>query len=377
MAGKLASQKNNSSNASTTEVTSSDQGRTGPAVERRTNDEGDTSSCSSSSSSACGTSSDSSSVTSAASECQDDEEIALALQAAEIASRNQIRGRFKSSEDLIHRLFVCISGVADQLQTNFASDLRAILKAVFLINASQVINIYTSRCDVVHRNIMCPCVQTEEEEEPVEEAEEGEEEEEVDSGNSALLDDAWYVNNGSFLTFPGQQLQQETSEEERRSSLPSNVPFRLGQSTPSPDGSPVDDDDGVLQQDHAETDSLDQTPPSSLSQTSSGTPPLTMHRTTTTSYADSPTTFPLDAQLLTPPAWIPDESAPHCMSCQSVFTVVRRRHHCRNCGKVFCGKCSSNAVTLPRYGHVKPVRVCNRCFMFHVTHFAVTEASLS
>ena len=121
---------------------------------------------------------------------------------------------------------------------------------------------------------MCPCVQTEEEEEPVEEAEEGEEEEEVDSGNSALLDDAWYVNNGSFLTFPGQQLQQETSEEERRSSLPSNVPFRLGQSTPSPDGSPVDDDDGVLQQDHAETDSLDQTPPSSLSQTSSGTPPL-------------------------------------------------------------------------------------------------------
>ena len=62
----------------------------------------------------------------------------LCLQAAEIASRNQIRGRFKSSEDLIHRLFVCISGVADQLQTNFASDLRAILKAVFLINASQV-----------------------------------------------------------------------------------------------------------------------------------------------------------------------------------------------------------------------------------------------
>ncbi len=142
VAGKLASQKNNSSNAASTEVTSTDQGRTGPAVERRKNDEGDTSSCSSSSS-ACGTSSDSSSVTSAASECQDDEEIALALQAAEIASRNQIRGRFKSSEDLIHRLFVCISGVADQLQTNFASDLRAILKAVFLINASQVINIHT------------------------------------------------------------------------------------------------------------------------------------------------------------------------------------------------------------------------------------------
>lgn len=212
----------------------------------------------------------------------------------------------------------------------------------------------------------------------MEEVEEGEEE--VDSGNSALLDDAWYVNNGSFLTFPGQQMQQEMPDEtERRSSLPSAVPFRIGRSSPTPDGSPVDDDDsGLLQQDHAETDSLDRTPPSSLSQTSDGTPPLTVHRTNTNSYTtDSNSTFPLDAQRLTPPAWIPDESAPHCMSCQSVFTVVRRRHHCRNCGKVFCGKCSANAVPLPRYGHVKPVRVCNRCFMFHVTHFAVTEASLS
>jgi hypothetical protein len=35
------------------------------------------------------------------------------------------RARFKSSEDLIHRLYVCISGAADQLQTNFAGDFRS------------------------------------------------------------------------------------------------------------------------------------------------------------------------------------------------------------------------------------------------------------
>lgn len=46
---------------------------------------------------------------------------------------------FRSSEDLVHRLFVCIAGVADQLQTNFASDLRNILKCVFLMNSSQMI----------------------------------------------------------------------------------------------------------------------------------------------------------------------------------------------------------------------------------------------
>lgn len=43
---------------------------------------------------------------------------------------------YRSSEDLIHRLFVCIAGVADQLQTNFAGDLRNILKSVFLMNAT-------------------------------------------------------------------------------------------------------------------------------------------------------------------------------------------------------------------------------------------------
>lgn len=46
---------------------------------------------------------------------------------------------FRSSEDLVHRLFVCIAGVADQLQTNFASDLRNILKCVFLMNSSQTV----------------------------------------------------------------------------------------------------------------------------------------------------------------------------------------------------------------------------------------------
>lgn len=38
---------------------------------------------------------------------------------------------------MVHRLFVCIAGVADQLQTNFASDLRNILKCVFLMNSTQ------------------------------------------------------------------------------------------------------------------------------------------------------------------------------------------------------------------------------------------------
>lgn len=41
----------------------------------------------------------------------DQEEIQLALQAAKIATREKIRSRFHGSNDLIHRLFVCISGM--------------------------------------------------------------------------------------------------------------------------------------------------------------------------------------------------------------------------------------------------------------------------
>ena len=44
---------------------------------------------------------------------------------------------FPSAEDLMHRLFVAISGVADQLQSNFAKDLRVILKNVFTICQSE------------------------------------------------------------------------------------------------------------------------------------------------------------------------------------------------------------------------------------------------
>ena len=35
-----------------------------------------------------------------------------------------------------------------------------------------------------------------------------------------------------------------------------------------------------------------------------------------------------------PPIWVPDSVATHCMNCGLKFSVIRRRHHCRACGKV-------------------------------------------
>ncbi|KAL8563692.1 hypothetical protein ACOMHN_050520 [Nucella lapillus] len=180
------------------------------------------------------------------SESHDDEEIALAVQAAELANRNQARARFRSSADMIHRLFVCISGVADQLQTNFAGDLRNILRVVFNLNCS----------------------------EPV------------------IMED------------------EKTFRRHRRRGA-------------------------RFFHQHFGGDN------------------------------------PANRGLRDPPTWVPDEQSAMCMSCKTLFTFVRRRHHCRNCGKIFCGRCSSNAVSLPHFGHSKPVRVCNHCFVFQVNPFAM------
>uniref|UniRef100_A0A3Q3GAT2 Lateral signaling target protein 2 homolog n=1 Tax=Labrus bergylta TaxID=56723 RepID=A0A3Q3GAT2_9LABR len=187
------------------------------------------------------------------SEDQDHQEIQLALQEAKMAARNKIRSRFHSSSDLIHRLFVCISGVADQLQTNYASDLRSILKTLFEVMATK--------------------------------CEQGDNDNQKKGPvlRSAVLEDC--------------ALCQETISS---SELAAKA---------------------------------------------------------------------RDGQFEDPPDWVPDEACNSCVACKAPFTVIRRKHHCRSCGKIFCSRCSSHSAPLPRYGQVKPVRVCTHCYMFHVTPF--------
>ncbi len=46
---------------------------------------------------------------------------------------NSLSSGYTSTDNLLHKLFLAISEVADQLQTNFPRDYRAILKYVFQI----------------------------------------------------------------------------------------------------------------------------------------------------------------------------------------------------------------------------------------------------
>mmetsp|Transcript_17694 Transcript_17694/g.45073 ORF Transcript_17694/g.45073 Transcript_17694/m.45073 type:complete len:220 (-) Transcript_17694:952-1611(-) len=60
--------------------------------------------------------------------------------------------------------------------------------------------------------------------------------------------------------------------------------------------------------------------------------------------------------------WDLDSASPHCTNCQEPFWVLKRRHHCRNCGHVMCGTCTQWRITIPLRGYCHLVRVCHYCY---------------
>ena len=64
-------------------------------------------------------------------------------------------------------------------------------------------------------------------------------------------------------------------------------------------------------------------------------------------------------------AWIPDDSGDVCNRCfkqvkAGLFTSGK--HHCRRCGQMICGPCSTKKISLSRHGQgPEPVRVCDGC----------------
>ncbi|CAD5227411.1 unnamed protein product [Bursaphelenchus xylophilus] len=59
------------------------------------------------------------------------------------------------------------------------------------------------------------------------------------------------------------------------------------------------------------------------------------------------------------PEWADGDS---CFRCRVEFGVFTRKHHCRNCGQIFCDKCSNRQMVLPQFGIEKEVRVCEACY---------------
>jgi len=79
---------------------------------------------------------------------------------------------------------------------------------------------------------------------------------------------------------------------------------------------------------------------------------------------------------LDPSFWTPDAATNACELCDASFNPVRRRHHCRKCGKLVCHACSDHTeLMLPLKPQisldisepttpaalVKPMRICDVC----------------
>ena len=77
--------------------------------------------------------------------------------------------------------------------------------------------------------------------------------------------------------------------------------------------------------------------------------------------------------------WVRDQTADCCTDCTVRFTIYERRHHCRNCGRLYCSACSRYQAEIPRLKItqqvgltdlatdrptlvVLQVRVCRQCY---------------
>jgi hypothetical protein len=57
--------------------------------------------------------------------------------------------------------------------------------------------------------------------------------------------------------------------------------------------------------------------------------------------------------------WVFSRDIKHCMVCGGEFLLMK--HHCRACGNVVCGHCSSNTEPVDCIEEIGPVRVCDLC----------------
>lgn len=59
--------------------------------------------------------------------------------------------------------------------------------------------------------------------------------------------------------------------------------------------------------------------------------------------------------------WTPDSDAQTCELCRVSFTLLRRRHHCRRCGRCVCAECSPPESWRPTAESSQPLRTCKLC----------------
>ena len=59
--------------------------------------------------------------------------------------------------------------------------------------------------------------------------------------------------------------------------------------------------------------------------------------------------------------WMPDSNCHQCYECGLRFSTLRRRHHCRICGQIFCHACCNQQVPGKIIGYTGYLRACTYC----------------
>jgi len=62
------------------------------------------------------------------------------------------------------------------------------------------------------------------------------------------------------------------------------------------------------------------------------------------------------------PNWESDEVSKNCQNCGNSFSLLSRRHHCRNCGRLLCSECTPHLAGIPKFHYYSPVRICSDCY---------------
>uniref|UniRef100_A0A671S6G7 phosphatidylinositol-3,5-bisphosphate 3-phosphatase n=1 Tax=Sinocyclocheilus anshuiensis TaxID=1608454 RepID=A0A671S6G7_9TELE len=71
--------------------------------------------------------------------------------------------------------------------------------------------------------------------------------------------------------------------------------------------------------------------------------------------------------------WFSDHAASRCYGCERTFWLAARKHHCRNCGNVFCTSCCDQKVAVSSQQLREPKHVCQACYA-HLRPSAVPPA---
>merc|ERR1719410_2562603 len=66
--------------------------------------------------------------------------------------------------------------------------------------------------------------------------------------------------------------------------------------------------------------------------------------------------------------WQHEEDVEECGGCRQGFSVTRRKHHCRHCGRIFCSECVNKQVVSGPNSRVS--RVCEVCHTLLSHHSA-------